>query len=130
MGKILCELTFVTGALAGLFMGGFLKTGQNVGLISIFSLLLASFKNSLSDPISLLKNPKSLFGIIGIALTLIDIIFIIFTGLVGMISALFGFVGMLLLVTTNQQAIGVVLLILGGTLALFGPDNQSHSRLY
>jgi hypothetical protein len=130
MGKIHYVLTFVVAALAGLFIGGFIKTGQNVGIITVFSLLISSFKSTLRDPTALLANPKSLFGILGIVLTFIDIIFIIFTGLVGMISALFGFLGMIFLVATNQQALGVILLILGGTLAIFGPDNQSHSRLY
>jgi hypothetical protein len=126
MGNFLYRFAFVVAVGYALTLGIFIKTGQSIDPIDIIIDLFNSLISILGDPTGLLTNYRNLLALISSVLLILDLFLIVIAGVDSIVSAVFGFFGMLMLVLDFPPIIGALIFIIGGTIAILAPDpNES-----
>lgn len=103
---------FVSSILAGVFAGIYLETGQNVDPESLAIETGDTVAKELGD--SLWSSIRPLLILASAFFTSISILLILLKGLPGILAAVGGYLGAMLMVTSIAPIFGVFLLLIGG----------------
>jgi NADH:ubiquinone oxidoreductase subunit 3 (subunit A) len=123
MGKGLYHAVFIPAIIAGLFMGIYLKTGEDVNPTSIAMNVSETVVNEVGgEGVNFWNSFKTGFILLSIVFTIIDLVMIFMAGLPSIVSALGGYFGMLLIITSFLPTFGVLLLVTGEIVSLIAPE--------
>jgi len=124
MGKKLYHAVYIPSIIAGLFMGIFIKTGQDISPEGILTDVLNVLSNSINNSAqSFLNSLRLILFITSLMITVINLIMILLAGLPSVISSICGYVGIILIVVGTSPVLGFLILLFGEIICLFAPDS-------
>lgn len=108
---------FISSFIVGLFLAIQIQTGININPDYLIINVTDKIVQQMSTPqtTSMWEEMKLLITIIGIVSLVVDIFLILSFGLIGIISAFFGFLAGLLIILNTQ--IGAIFLIVGAVIS-------------